>query len=83
MTKLFIVLISFMAILIIMKTKKIQIGYYQIKINNNIYTVEQNFDLFDNGWQIEFQDEIIDIATTLKEAKQIIQEIENKQTKKG
>jgi len=72
-----------MAILIIMKTKKIQIGYYQIKINNNIYTVEQNFDLFDNGWQIEFQDEIIDIATTLKEAKQIIQEIENKQTKKG
>jgi len=66
-----------------MKTKKIQIGYYQIKINNNIYTVEQNFDLFDNGWQIEFQDEIIDIATTLKEAKQIIQEIENKQTKKG
>ena len=54
-------------------------GYYQITINNNIYTVEQNFDLFDNGWQIEIQDEIIDIATTLKQAKQIIQEVENKQ----
>ena len=66
-----------------MKTKKIQMGYYQITINNNIYTVEQNFDLFDNGWQIEIENEIIDIATTLKEAKQIIQEIENKQTKKG
>lgn len=62
-----------------MKTKKIQTGYYQITINNNIYTVEQNFDLFDNGWQIEIQDEIIDIATTLKQAKQIIQEIEDKQ----
>ena len=62
-----------------MKTKKIQTGYYQITINNNIYTVEQNFDLFDNGWQIEIQDEIIDIATTLKQAKQIIQEVENKQ----
>ena len=44
-----------------MKTKKIQMGYYQITINNNIYTVEQNFDLFDNGWQIEIEDEIIDI----------------------
>ena len=62
-----------------MKTKKIQMGYYQITINNNIYTVEQNFDLFDNGWQIEIEDEIIDIASTLKQAKQIIQEIEDKQ----
>ena len=61
------------------KTKKIQTGYYQIKINNNIYTVEQNFDLFDNGWQIEIEDEIIDIALTLKEAKQVIQEVEDKQ----
>ncbi len=65
-----------------MKTKKIQMGYYQITINNNIYTVEQNFDLFDNGWQIEIQDEIIDIAITLKQAKQIIQEVENKQINK-
>lgn len=62
-----------------MKTKKIQTGYYQITINNNVYTVEQNFDLFDNGWQIEIEDEIIDIASTLKEAKQVIQEIEDKQ----
>jgi hypothetical protein len=62
-----------------MKTKKIQMGYYQITINNNIYTVEQNFDLFDNGWQIEIEDEIIDIASTLKQAKQVIQEVENKQ----
>tara|TARA_R100000541_G_scaffold40987_1_gene48452 strand:+ start:360 stop:569 length:210 start_codon:yes stop_codon:yes gene_type:complete len=62
-----------------MKTKKIQMGYYQITINNNIYTVEQNFDLFDNGWQIEIDDEIIDIASTLKQAKQVIQEVENKQ----
>ena len=62
-----------------MKTKKIQMGYYQITINNSIYTVEQNFDLFDNGWQIEIEDEIIDIASTLKQAKQVIQEIEDKQ----
>ena len=62
-----------------MKTKKIQTGYYQITINNNVYTVEQNFDLFDNGWQIEIQDEIIDIASTLKQAKQVIQEVEDKQ----
>ena len=54
-------------------------GYYQITINNNIYTVEQNFDLFDNGWQIEIDDEIIDIASTLKQAKQVIQEVEDKQ----
>ena len=54
-------------------------GYYQVTINNNIYTVEQNFDLFDNGWQIEIEDEIIDIASTLKQAKQVIQEVEDKQ----
>ena len=54
-------------------------GYYQVTINNNIYTVEQNFDLFDNGWQIEIDDEIIDIASTLKQAKQVIQEVEDKQ----
>tara|TARA_R100000329_G_scaffold130859_1_gene109995 strand:- start:2 stop:199 length:198 start_codon:yes stop_codon:yes gene_type:complete len=61
-----------------MKTKKIQSGYYEIKINHNIYTVEQNFDLFDNGWQIEIDNEIIDVASTLKEAKQVINEIERK-----
>ncbi len=61
------------------KTKKIQTGYYQITINNNIYTVEQNFDLFDNGWQIEIEDEILDIASKLKDAKQVIKEIEDKQ----
>ena len=64
-----------------MKTKKIQTGYYQVTINKNVYTVEQNFDLFDNGWQIEIQDEIIDIASTLKEAKQTINEIEEREQK--
>ena len=58
-----------------MKVKKITKGYYQITINNDVYTVEQNFDLFDNGWQIEINKEIIDIATTLSEAKQVIKEI--------
>ena len=58
-----------------MKVKKIAKGYYQITINNDVYTVEQNFDLFDNGWQIEINNEIIDIATTLSEAKQVIKEI--------
>ena len=65
-----------------METKKIQTGYYQITINNNVYTVEQNFDLFDNGWQIEINDEIIDIASTLKEAKQVINEIEEREKNK-
>ena len=58
-----------------MKVKKITKGYYQITINNDVYTVEQNFDLFDNGWQIEINNEIIDIAATLSEAKQVIKEI--------
>ena len=58
-----------------MKVKKIAKGYYQITINNDVYTVEQNFDLFDNGWQIEINNEVIDIATTLSEAKQVIKEI--------
>jgi len=58
-----------------MKVKKITKGYYQITINNDVYTVEQNFDLFDNGWQIEINNEVIDIATTLSEAKQVIKEI--------
>ena len=52
-----------------MKTKKIAKGYYQITINNDVYTVEQNFDLFDNGWQLEIDNEIIDTCSTLSEAK--------------
>ena len=61
-----------------MKTKKIQTGYYQISINNKNYTAEQNFDLLDNGWQIEIDNEIIDVASTLKEAKAVIQMIEER-----
>ena len=63
-----------------MKVKKIAKGYYQITINNDVYTVEQNFDLFDNGWQIEINNEIIDVATTLSEAKQVIKEINERIT---
>jgi len=63
-----------------MKVKKIARGYYQITINNDVYTVEQNFDLFDNGWQIEINDEVIDVATTLSEAKQVIKEINERIT---
>ena len=57
------------------KTKKITKGYYQITINNDVYTVEQNFDLFDNGWQLEIDNEIIDICSTLSEAKEVIKQI--------
>ena len=57
------------------KTKKIAKGYYQITINNDVYTVEQNFDLFDNGWQLEICDEVIDICSTLSEAKEVIKQI--------
>jgi len=57
------------------KTKKIAKGYYQITINNDVYTVEQNFDLFDNGWQLEIDNEIIDICSTLSEAKEVIKQI--------
>jgi hypothetical protein len=63
-----------------MKVKKIAKGYYQITIDNDVYTVEQNFDLFDNGWQIEINNEIIDVATTLSEAKQVIKEINERIT---
>ncbi len=63
-----------------MKVKKIAKGYYQITINNDVYTVEQNFDLFDNGWQIEINNEVIDIATTLSEAKEVIKEINERIT---
>ena len=61
-----------------MKTKKIDKGYYKIIINNKLYTVEQNFDLFDNGWQVEIDNEIIDVCCTLKEAKQLIIELESR-----
>jgi hypothetical protein len=57
------------------KTKKIAKGYYQITINNDVYTAEQNFDLFDNGWQLEIDDEVIDICSTLSEAKEVIKQI--------
>jgi len=63
-----------------MKVKKIAKGYYQITIDSDVYTVEQNFDLFDNGWQIEINDEVIDVATTLSEAKQVIKEINERIT---
>ena len=35
-----------------MKTKKIQAGVYQITTNKDIYTVEQNDELFDKVWEI-------------------------------
>ena len=60
------------------KTKKIAKGYYQITINNDVYTVEQNFDLFDNGWQLEICDEVIDICSTLSEAKSVIKMIQER-----
>lgn len=60
------------------KTKKIAKGYYQITINNDVYTVEQNFDLFDNGWQLEIDNEIIDTCSTLSEAKSVIKMIQER-----
>ena len=38
-----------------MKTKKIQAGVYQITTNKDIYTVEQNDELFDQGIHLAFE----------------------------
>ena len=46
-----------------MKTKKIVKGWYEVTYNNNKYEVEQNFELFDNGWQLMKDGEIIDTGS--------------------
>jgi len=61
-----------------MKTKKIQAGVYQITTNKDIYTVEQNDALFDKGWEIFTKNGKEDIASTLSEAKEFIQLIEER-----
>ena len=61
-----------------MKTKKIQAGVYQITTNKDIYTVEQNDELFDKGWEIFTKNGKKDIASTLSEAKEFIQLIEGR-----
>tara|TARA_R100000329_G_scaffold120393_1_gene99249 strand:+ start:380 stop:592 length:213 start_codon:yes stop_codon:yes gene_type:complete len=61
-----------------MKTKKIQKGWYEVTYNNNKYEVEQNFDLFDNGWQLMKDGEIIDTCFSLTDAKNVIQMIEER-----
>ena len=61
-----------------MKTKKIQAGVYQITTNKDIYTVEQNDELFDKGWEIFTKNGKEDLASTLSEAKEFIQLIEER-----
>jgi|TARA_Y100000816_G_C25581307_1_gene312666 hypothetical protein len=61
-----------------MKTKKIRKGWYEVTYNNNKYEVEQNFDLFDNGWQLIKDGEHIDTCSTFTEAKEVIKQIEGR-----
>jgi hypothetical protein len=61
-----------------MKTKKIEAGIYQITTNKNTYRVEQNIELFDKGWEIFSNNGKEDIASTLSEAKEFIQIIEER-----
>jgi hypothetical protein len=61
-----------------MKTKKIEAGIYEIITNKNTYKVEQNLELFDKGWEIFSKNGKEDIASTLSEAKEFIQIIEER-----
>ena len=61
-----------------MKTKKIEAGIYEIITNKNTYKVEQNLELFDKGWEIFSENGKEDIASTLSEAKEFIQIIEER-----
>ena len=61
-----------------MKTKKIEAGIYEIITNKNTYKVEQNLELFDKGWEIFSKNGKEDIVSTLSEAKEFIQIIEER-----
>ena len=61
-----------------MKTKKIEADIYEIITNKNTYKVEQNLELFDKGWEIFSENGKEDIASTLSEAKEFIQIIEER-----
>ena len=61
-----------------MKTKKIRKGWYEVTYNNNKYEVEQNFDLFDNGWQLIKDGEHIVTCSTFTVAKEVIKQIEGR-----
>ena len=64
-----------------MKTKKIISGVYKITTDKEIYQVEFNIDR-NEGWDLSVLDnghfEIIDVCASLKEAKQVIQQIEER-----
>ena len=69
-----------------MRTKKIQNGEYEIEINNNVYYVfKKNLaDKHFGDWNIRkcysspISSEHIDICVSFKEAKQVIQMIEER-----
>ena len=68
-----------------MKTKKIQNGWYEIEINNNVYDVQKNLaDEHFGDWNIKkvhfspISYEPIDICVSLKEAKEVIKMIEER-----
>ena len=71
-----------------MKTKKIMNGWYEIEINNNVYQAQkslrdENFGdwIITQHWYTPLNHEIIDMALTLKEAKEVIQMIELRDNK--
>ena len=68
-----------------MKTKKIRNGWYEVEINNNVYEVQKNLaDEHFGDWNIRkcnfspISYESIDICVSLKEAKEVIQMIEER-----
>ena len=63
-----------------MKTKKIEAGLYQVTINNNIYEIEKDFDNQFQDWFLWHKStgEKIDTCASLKEAKSVIQTIEER-----
>jgi len=63
-----------------MKTKKIIAGVYQVTINNNIYEIEKDFDNQFQDWNLwdKSSGEKLDMTSSLKEAKEVILEIEER-----
>ena len=68
-----------------MKTKKLATGWYKITTDKDVYEVENNIQLETPGWELGIRHqhnnelEKIDTCSSLKEAKSVIQMVEERE----
>ena len=64
------------------KTKRVTTGVYNVTTPNEVYQIESNEDRADGTWDLSVKDnghfEIMDVCSSLREAKEVIIMIETR-----